>query len=123
MKLVVKEIETNKKDIKEKSFKAISFGLTNKKGEIYLTEDSDYPRSHDVSIVEGENLTDSELKFLVKSVIDYIPEGHYILSCGEHWEQKERMYKIFESLLKDTTCIRTLKDREGREHYYSILRK
>ena len=123
MKLLIKEVKREWKDKKERSYSAISFKIEGRKGEIYLTEDTDYPKSHNVHMIWGEELGNEELEFLVASVIDYIPSGHYILSCGESWEQKERMYCIFVRLLEDTSCLRTLRDKEGKEHYYPILRK
>lgn len=123
MKIEIKTVERRWKDIKEKSYSATSFSIEGRKGEIYVTEDADYPNSHDVHMILGEELNDKELRFLVSSVIKHISEGHYILSCGESWKQKERMYHIFESLLSDTGCLRTLKDRDGKEHYYKILKK
>jgi len=123
MKLLIKTVEREWKDIKEKSYSATSFSIKDKKGKIYMTEDADYPNSYDVHMILGEELSDKELRFLVSSVIENISEGHYILSCGESWEQKERMYRIFESLLSDTGCLRVLKDHDGKEYYYPILKK
>jgi hypothetical protein len=123
MEIEIKTVERKWKDIKEKSYNATSFSIKGRKGEIYVTEDADYPNSHNVHMILGEELNDKEIRFLVSSVIKHIPESHYILSCGEAWEQKERMYRIFESLLPDTGCLRTLRDHDGKEHYYKILKK
>ncbi len=73
--------------------------------------------------IEAARLTEDELKFLAKSIIDYIPSGHYILTCGESWKEKEDIFGILSGLLSDTGCLRTLKDREGGPHYYPILKK
>lgn len=123
MKLRIKEVDREWKCREERSYKAISFGLEGKQGEIYLTEDQDYPKSYDVHMIEGWELSNPDIEFLVSSVIRHIPQGYYVMSCGESWEQKERMYQFFEKMMVDTCCLRVLKDKGGREHYYKILRK
>lgn len=123
MKLIIKNVNRSWRDIKEKSYNALSFSIEGRSGEIYLTEDLDYPNSHNIHPIETENLREDELMFLASSIIEYIPTNHYLLSCGESWEEKERFFKILYHLLYDTSYIRTLKDSEGKEHYYPILKK
>ena len=88
-----------------------------------MTDDLDYPNCHDLHPINAARLTKDELKFLAKSIIDYIPENHYLLTCGESWKEKEDLFGILSGLLSDTGCLRTLKDREGGLHYYPILKK
>ena len=122
----VKSVNRNHKDLKERSFWAISFSIPEKpKNEIYLVEDLDYERSFDIQVIEGEGLRDDEMKELADFIVAFTQPGYYLLSCGESYLQKERFYKFLESnpRLTDTGCLRTLKDNEGGEHYYKILKR
>ena len=126
MKLVIKTVDRNWKDPKERGFSAISFSISEKpKSEIYLTEDLDYPRSFNYHMIGGEELQDYEIKFLATSVISFLQPGYYLLSCGESWKQKERLRDIFEKSgqLKDTGCLRSLTNKLGETYYYKILKK
>ena len=123
MKLNIKTVERNWRDLREKSYTATSFSIEGRPGEILMTNDLDYSNCHDLHPIETARLTKEELKFLAKSVIDYIPSGHYLLTCGESWKEKEDLFGILSGLLSDTGCLRTLKDREGGLHYYPILKK
>ena len=122
----VKSVNRNHKDLKERSFWAISFSIPEKpKNEIYLVEDLDYERSFDIQVIEGEGLRDDEMKELADFIVAFTQPEYYLLSCGESYWQKERFYKFLESnpKLKDTGYLRTLKDKEGGEHYYKILKR
>ena len=123
MKLNIKTVERNWKDIKEKSYSATSFSIEGRPGEILMTDDLDYPNCHDLHPIEATRLTKDELKFLASSIIDHIPVSHYLLTCGESWKEKEDLFNILSGLLSDTGCLRTLKDKDGRKHYYPILKK
>ena len=123
MKLNIKTVERNWKDIKEKSYSAISFSIEGRPGEILMTNDLDYPNCYDLHSIETGKLTKDELKFLASSIIDYIPINHYLLTCGESWKEKEDLFGIPSGLLSDTGCLRTLKDKDGGTHYYPILKK
>lgn len=123
MKLNIKAVERNWKDIKEKSYSATSFSIEGRPGEILMTDDLDYPNCHDLHPIEAGKLTKDELKFLTSFIIDHIPTNHCLLTCGESWKEKEDLFGILSDLLSDTGCLRTLKDREGELHYYPILKK
>ena len=123
MKLNIKTVERNWRDLREKSYTATSFSIEGRPGEILMTDDLDYPNCHDLHPIEATRLTKDELKFLAKSIIDYTPENHYLLTCGESWKEKEDLFNILSGLLSDTGCLRTLKDRKGGLHYYPILKK
>lgn len=123
MKLNIKTVKRGWRDLREKSYNAISFSIEGRKGEILMTDDLDYPLCHDLHPIEADQLTKEELKFLAQSIIDYIPEGHYLLTCGESWKEKEDLFRILSAMLFDSGCLRTLKDREGGTHYYPILKK
>ena len=123
MKLNIKTVERNWREPKERSYTATSFSIEGRPGAILMTDDLDYPNCHDLHPIETARLTKDEFKFLAKSVIDYIPSGHYLLTCGESWKEKEDLFGIRSSLLSDTGCLRTLKDKEGGLHYYPILKK
>lgn len=126
MNLTIKEVDRNWKDKDERGFGAISFSIPEKPNdEIYLVEDLGYPKTFNFHMIGGNNLGDSEILFLAKAVISFIQPGYYLTSCGESWEQKERLYKVFEKLpgLDDTGYLRVLKDKEDKNHYYKIFKK
>jgi hypothetical protein len=123
MKLIIKPVKREWRDLKEKSYNALSFSLEGRPGEILMTEDFDYPNCHDLHPIETARLTKNELKFLASSIIDYIPTYHYLLTCGESWKEKENLFGILSGLLSDTGFLRTLKDKEGGLHYYPIFKK
>ena len=123
MKLNIKTVERNWREPKEKSYTATSFSIEGRPGEILMTDDLDYPNCHDLHPIEATRFTKDEFKFLAKSIIQNIPSGHYLLTCGESWKEKEDLFGILSGLLSDTGCLRTLKDREGGLHYYPILKK
>jgi hypothetical protein len=123
MKLIIKPVKREWRDLKEKSYNALSFSLEGRPGEILMTEDLDYPNCHDLHPINATRLTKEELGFLAQSIIDYIPSTHYLLTCGESWKEKEDLFGILSGLLSDTGCLRTLKDCEGGLHYYPILKK
>jgi hypothetical protein len=123
MKLNINTVDRDWRDLKEKSYSAISFSIEGRPGEILMTDDLDYPNCHDLHPINTEKMNNGELDFLTSSIIDYIPEGHYLLTCGESWKEKEDLFGILSGLLSDTGCLRTLKDKEGGIHYYPILKK
>jgi hypothetical protein len=123
MKLNIKTVERNWREPKERSYTATSFSIEGRPGEILMTDDLDYPNCHDLHPINAARLTKDELKFLANSIIQNIPSGHYLLTCGESWKEKEDLFWILSGLLSDTGCLRTLKDREGGTHYYPILKK
>ena len=124
MKLVTKTIERDWKYKEEKSYKAISFSIEGRDSEILMTEDLDYNNSHDLHPIDTNKLNEEELRFLVQSIIEFLPPSHYLLTCGESWKDKEDLFRILTySILSETECVRVLLDKEGNKHYYQIFEK
>lgn len=123
MKLIIREVERNWRDLKERGFRATSFSIEDKKGEILLTEDLDYERSFDIHPISCEGFRDSDYKFLSQAIISFIQPNSYLMTCGKSWQEKEKLFNILSDFLEDTGCLRVLKDEEGKDHCYKILKK
>ena len=124
MSLEIKTIERDWFLPQERGYKAVSFYLSEKpESRILLTEDSDYPKMFNFHIEEGQNLVDPELDYLVGQVIDYLPAGWNLGTCGESDEQKIRLYRKFYGILDDTNCLRTLTDKHTHHPVYLKIMK